>query len=391
MRPLDECAAAYNRANEAEIKTSRCCVNVLNGRISAAEKRAINALSDAELQKAKDEILSLNKELSKIEAVNPMKLTGADTTPEKLAEMMFTEKGSFSLISAEGGELFENIGRYSDKGGLEIYLKAYSGDAIRVDRKSGDSIAIDSPSLNIVAPCQSIVIEQLFRDKEKSGRGFLTRFLYVKCPTLAGGRSPDGKEIDDAVYGEYSKLVFTAINSEDKGELTLDADALAAYREFFNEIEPQLKPKIGELSFMSGWAEKLRGNMLRLAGLIHCVNCFNRGENPTGSQIDGEEAEASVKLAKFFLEHAKAVYVGQAEPERVTHAKYLWERIKSLNVPGITKSQICKATQNYRKSTFNLDESLSELVRRGYVRIETIYKGNANKPTTIIHTNSDAK
>jgi hypothetical protein len=153
---------------------------------------------------------------------------------------------------------------------------------------------------------------------------------------------------------------------------------------------------------MSEWAGKLSGQMIRLAGLIHCISSFeHRGQmsedrgvvatqlqsdcgSPDQTLINADETRCAVALARYFLAHAKAVYTEQAEPREITNAKYLWGRIKSIKSTCFNKSELIRKTHN--KQNFSLDESLTELQKRGYIRIEKIlYSGK--KPSEVIFIN----
>jgi hypothetical protein len=279
--------------------------------------------------------------------------------------------------------LFENIGRYSDKGGLEIYLNGYSGDRVCVDRKGSGSIVLDCPVINIIAPCQPYVIEDLFSDRQKSGRGLLSRLLYVKCQSRAGSRKPASNPLEERVQKSYHDLCRFMLLADSAGDLVFDDGGYEECCAFFNEIEPHLDPLDGELAHMGDWAGKLSGNMTRLAGLIHCVNAFENGKNPTGTPIDAGEARAAAELARFFLAHAKAVYGEQAEPEGVRHARYLWERIKSIESNAFHKSVLTRKVQN--KADFDYAESLQRLIDCGYIRIEL--KPGLGRPVEMIYIN----
>jgi len=165
----------YNQLHGGEVKQSRSELKLLQGRISNAEQQAIKERDAGKRQAAERELQDLNSDLAEFKPVEALQLFGADVTPEKLAAMIREQGGTFALVSAEGGGLFVNIGRYSDKGGLEIYLNGYSGDRVSVNRMSGDKVMLDRPTLNIIAPCQPSVVTDLFSDKQKSGRGLLSR------------------------------------------------------------------------------------------------------------------------------------------------------------------------------------------------------------------------
>lgn len=386
-RPIVEYEIEYNKHHGGEVNQSKSELKLLQGRIANAEQQAIKEKDAGKRQAAERELKTLNAELAEFEVIEPLRLFGADVTPEKLAAMLKSQGGVFALVSAEGGGLFENIGRYSDKGGLEIYLNGYSGDRVCIDRKNSDSIVIDRPTLTMIAPCQPSVIVDLFSDKQKSGRGLLSRILFVKCPSRVGNRKATSIPLDERITANYRNLCFNMLSHQSTGNLYYDNSGFNVYRSFFDEIETQLTPDTGELSYMAEWAGKLHGNMTRLAGLIHCINAFEQGMNPLDTKINADEAQAAVVLARYYLEHAKAVFLEQAEPPEISNARYLWGKIKSIK--SIGKRELIRKTQG--KQDFNLDESLSLLVERGYVLIEHTNTGTAGRPSETIIVNPETE
>jgi uncharacterized protein YnzC (UPF0291/DUF896 family) len=374
--PLLDFENEYNRKNASEVSKSESKQRLILGRIAKAEQEAIKGnYNENELEK-------LNVELANFKATEPLRLFGADVTPEKLACMLKSQSGIFALISAEGGGIFENIGRYSDKGGLEIYLNAYSGDRVCVDRKTSESIVIDNPTLNIIAPCQPSVISDLFSDRGKAERGLLSRMLFVKCYSLVGKRTAFSEPISESVLTNYRNLVANMLSRKESSELQFDKGGLEVYCRFFNEIE---KMQVDELKFMSDWAGKLPGQMIRIAGLIHCINSFSNNKKP--SLITADETNCAVTLARYFLAHAKAVYNEQSEPREIRNAKYLWQRIKSLKSGKFSKRDLTRKVQD--KTDFDYSESLNILINRGYIILDNIIT-DAKKPSQMIIVNPEA-
>jgi hypothetical protein len=123
--------------------------------------------------------------------------------------------------------------------------------------------------------------------------------------------------------------------------------------------------------------------MTRLAGLIHCVSAFERGQNPAGTPITAEEAESGVTLARFFLAHAKAIYVEQIEPQSEKDARYLLRRIREES--PVSQSGLVRKTQMYRRGQFSLDDTLRLLAERGQIRIEKEKVPGGTKPKILIH------
>jgi hypothetical protein len=381
MRPLANYEIQYNVAHSGEVERSQSDRRVLESRRAALEQQAAKTKAETGREEARRELIDVNEQIAAFEPVKPLRLFGADITPEKLADLLYSHNETFALVSAEGGGLFDNIGRYCEKGGMDIYLNGYSGDVVHIDRKSGTSISIQRPTLNIIALCQPIVIESLFGDRDKAGRGLLSRILYVKCQSLVGQRKPVSTPIDITTQIRYENLCLSMLTAESSGDLTFDDGGYKVYCQFFTEVEPLLTPDTGELSSMGDWAGKICGTMARLAGLVHCINAFEHGQNPTEAPITEKEAESAVTLARFFLAHAKAVYLEYAESQSETDAKYLLRRIRE-DFP-ISRSALGEKTKRYRIGKFVLDDTLGMLEGRGQVRIETIHGGT--KPKTLIH------
>lgn len=332
----------------------------------------------------------LNAELAEFESIEPLRLFGADVTPEKLASMIKSQGEVFALMSAEGGDIFENIGRYCDKGGLELYLHGYSGDRVSVDRKTSESIVINNPTLSIIAPCQPSVIVDLFSDTQKSGRGLLSRILFVKCPSRVGSRKAMSKPLESRIATNYKNLCYGMLSSRSSGHLEYDSGGFDVYNSFFDEVEQQLTPDAGELSDeLTDWGGKLHGQMTRLAGLIHCVAAFEQGADPLNTQIKVDEARAAATLAKYFFAHAKAIYTERAEPEPISNALYLWKKIKATNSLQISKSILTRKTQG--KRDFSLDESLLVLTERGYIRMEYTQTGGVGRPSETVIVNPETE
>jgi hypothetical protein len=276
MKPLAGYEVQYNIAHSGEVEQSQSDRRILEARKTELEQKAAKAKAEDIREKARRELAGVNEEIASFAPVKPLRLFGGDVTPEKLADLLYAQNETFALVSAEGGGLFDNIGRYCEKGGMDIYLNGYSGDMVHVDRKSGTSILLKRPTLNIVALCQPIVIENLFGDKDKAGRGLLSRILFVKCRSLVGRRKPVSRPIEPAIKKRYEDLCLSMLAAENGGELAFDDDGYAAYCRFFEEVEPLLEPDSGELSLMGDWAGKVCGTMARLAGLIHCASAFER-------------------------------------------------------------------------------------------------------------------
>lgn len=109
-----------------------------------------------------------------------------DITPEKLATLLAQKNGKIIIIFDEASFLEVVGGRY--KISIDIALKGYSGEAIRVDRVSRSEDMINNPALNICIFTQSLMAEAVYSNEVYSNRGLLVRIL-LSCPqSLIGTR-----------------------------------------------------------------------------------------------------------------------------------------------------------------------------------------------------------
>ena len=105
----------------------------------------------ARARKAEDrrQLAELLEELGKTEEVKPYELILTDTTPEALSRAMARNGGRMAVVSSEGA--FFNIlaGSYTSSGAVnvDVVLKGYSGEPVRVERVGRPGEKIDRACL----------------------------------------------------------------------------------------------------------------------------------------------------------------------------------------------------------------------------------------------------
>ena len=104
------------------------------------------------------------------------------TLPAEAVASLLAEQGRIAVMSAEGG-MFETIaGRYSQGvANLDVYLKGFSGDTLRVDRKTRPPEYVKKPALTMALTVQPAVIKDLAVKPGFRGRGLL-RDSCMRCP-----------------------------------------------------------------------------------------------------------------------------------------------------------------------------------------------------------------
>lgn len=162
----------YNEAHALELEKSEIEYKSLIAKRNKLVK-------DVEKVKAQSsDLAAVITEIKGFNRLHRLILTVDDVTPEVLANKLKEQDESLSEFSSEGG-IFDIIsGAYSKIVNLDVILKAYSNDFVRIDRISRESISLKKPNLTILLMVQPKVLENIMNNSVFSGRGLNARFLY---------------------------------------------------------------------------------------------------------------------------------------------------------------------------------------------------------------------
>lgn len=281
-----------------------------------------------------------------------------DVTPEVLANKLKEQDESLSIFSSEGG-IFDIIsGAYSKIVNIDILLKAYSGDFVRVDRIGRDSISLKKPKLTILLMVQPKVLENIMNNSVFSGRGLNARFLYSIPKSKVGTRKLSTVEISDDIKQEFYRLVNSILNEDAKfiDTIELSDDAYKELENYHDAFEVRLKT---ELKNIGAWAGKLGGNILRISGLLTRAreikyDPFLNGGTPDkdGNYIVQKDVMLdTIKLGEYFLEHALYAFNALGNDSIKKNTKTILNAIirQEPHLTEITPRDIQRCADNSRK------------------------------------------
>ena len=331
----------------------------------AASKKTL-----AEVQEAQREILELEDQLPEIPVIP--RLLADNCTPEALAVLMAQTGGCISIITAEGG-LFDVLAGMYSKGvaNLDLFLKAYSGDGFRVDRRNSLPVILDYPHLTLGICPQPITIAERSAARIFRGRGLDGRFIYFMPESLLGKRKIEPAPMSPGTRARFHdkvrSLLPTTWGSDMPGPTTLELsdDAYQLWKKFALEVEKGLAPG-GEFEGMTDWGGKLAGTMARIAALFHLAT----HDKPETLKITPETMRQAAYLGAFLIEHAKAAYAVMGADESTNGARRVLDWIQRKAVERFTGRE---CWQDLRKQTAfpHIDavhNALAELENRDFIR-----------------------
>ena len=375
-RTLYRFAKSENERRRPEIDEYQVKKQLLEKELSAMIDRASKPTRGKSGQDraiiTEQEIQDKRRELSELKEVKPFRLLADDVTPEALTSLLSGNGGRLGVMSAEGGLFRILSGLYSkQEANIDTFLKAYSGDCVMVDRKGRASEVIESPALTMLLMIQPQVLKDIMENREFMGRGLLARYLYCIPRSLVGRRAYNTPHIAPSVANACQARLVELLGRqaqeiEDPGIITLGEDAAAMSESFFYALEPRL---VDDLEDVEAWAGKFHGQVMRIAGILHCAE---NGLDAAVEPLRGSTMQKAITIGEYFLAHAQAAFrlMGATEPQAVRDGKYILKRIQAAGRPEISKRDLAQVCRGRFPTVEAFEPGLNELVRRGYIRIE---------------------
>ena len=389
-RPVYDFEAAEQARREQPIREGQAKRKILEKRLAAAIDAAAkpakgkSTAAQAGGLCAEQDVYDLQREIAELQEVKPFRLLADDVTPEALTSLLAAYGGRIGVFSAEGG-LFKILsGLYSGQSAnIDGFLKAYSGDPVRVDRKGRPSETIQDPALTLLLMAQPQVLTEIAGNADFSGKGLLARFLYSLPASRVGGRTYRTKPIPADVRDAFCQTLAAMLEAQASHtgpaqiiRLSDEADALS--EAFANALELRL---CGDLADVEGWAGKYHGQVARIAGILHC---FASGPDAGAELLTGGTFQAAATIGAYFLAHAQAALTraGLTKTPLRRDAEYLWRRLQTGGKAYFTRKEVLRLCQRFDAES--LRPPLEELARRGYIKIERQRPEGKGRPSETV-------
>ena len=300
----------------------------------------------------------------------PLRLIADDTTPEAMTSLLANNNGMLSIITTEGGIFDTLAGRYSNTISIDTVLKAYSGDPIRVDRKGREGEVINNPTLTMLLSAQDNVLAEIMKNEAFKSRGLTARILYCRPKSKMGTRHFVTPDIPPDLEIAYQQLVgkLLEIPYPTNGILPIINLSPSAQKEvirFHDWLEPKL---VDELEYMESWGAKLLGNMLRIAGMLHCAKNSNA---PSETALSSETVQQAIAISKYFLRHAKCVHNLLGTDKDMQLAKHVTKKLQNQEKRELSKYQIFRLCRGSFQRVDDLNPILDILIEYGYLKERT--------------------
>jgi hypothetical protein len=341
-------------------------------------------------QQLENEIKQFESSLPEVPV--PPRLFADDITPEALAVVMSQHNERISIMESEGGYFDTLAGRYN-KGvpNLDLFLKAWNGESAIVDRKNGaPPLHLNNPLLTLCISAQPDVVAGLADKPSFKGRGLLARLLYAIPKSRVGYRAVDSKPIRADVKAAYAEkllkmLAIQPLNFPPVGivplPVCLSPEAEDLRRVLATHIEVQSREG-GELESMREWASKLPGNILRVAGQLHCFT----HDIPQAVRITRETIYAAIEIASALIQHAKCAFALMGADPNIECAKKILAWLKRTGLAEFSGRDCLNALKGIYRRMPQITAGLTVLEERNYIaRCDVPASGRVGRPASPVY------
>lgn len=292
---------------EQWIEWARGDVAEAQQRKAIAEKRAKTAAEAAALhdeQSYTDKAIEARRAVEAIEVPPEGRLRVSDVTPEKLGPIMAANAERAALVSDEAGVL--DFNRYKKAGGtdnIDLYLQAWRGEPVMVDRVSAPPVRLRKPLLTVCVGAQPSAWLKALSNPEYRDRGLGARFMAVS-PAPIGHLRP--QDLDRDVWVEETAVTYRAAFQalaarwHATGEpvcVTLSPDARDIYKMWATGTQQLMQPG-GVLAEEASWVNKMRDTVIRAAALLWLADGHASSE-----PVDGAVMARACTLGDYWIGH----------------------------------------------------------------------------------------
>ncbi len=296
-----------------------------------------------------------------------------DVTVEHLGTLMSLHGGKMSIMSAEGGIFDLMAGRYSNGvPNLDLFLQGHSGDPVRVDRGSRESIYLEDPALSMGLSPQPDVLKSIADAPGFRGRGLLARFSYLLPGSKLGHRTLETEPVPQRIRERWESVIHALLRlqpaTDVRGKpgphiISLTYPAYEEWLEFSRWVEKDLREG-GRFENITDWSGKLPGATARLAGLLHCVQ---HQEQPWSQQIDIDTMKQALGLGAIFSSHALKVFNLMGCDKSLEGARKVWRWIERGRFKSFKKNDIYNALKGSFPRVADIEPCLDVLEERNYI------------------------
>jgi len=289
-------------------------------------------------------------------------LFASNTTPEALINVISQTDGKIAVVSDEGIGFLENItGKYNQGKPTDSDINnCWDGGDIYIDRITRERIEVKEPCVSIGICLQNEKFKDFKHKKELLNSGHLFRYLTITTKQNQGKRKFSNYSIPKDVLQAYEKFVFDGLdyNINEPHILEFDDEAYSIYGNIWDDFEKRTGEKDLE---EEGYLNKMKDNVARIAGIIHCLG----NKEPEKHKINSDTLNLANELCNFFIANYNQAYslmeLDETQNKAIKILEWLQKQINETGCNIFTEQEIWQSQKN--KKGFTKIEDLKIVIQ----------------------------
>jgi len=369
-----------------KIEKSRSDFNILQAKQKKLEKAAVEGKSSPE---ELDEVL---QEIAQFKHINEPTLVVSDVTVEAVGKLLAQNNGRLGILSPEGGVFAIFAGRYSDdKPVNDIFLCGHAGDSVKVVRVGREPDHIQKPSLTMGLCIQPTILDHLGHKRLLRESGLLGRFLFCLPEVELGKGTFDTLAISEHAKEDYHGTIRYLLElpvTENPVRIKLSNSAVDVFRRFYEEVEKRLAEN-SDLYSIPSWGGKLRGAVLRIAGLLQLAKAAQLRSIPESPEIEKNTIESAIEIGRYLIPHAKMAFRQLEMDADMKIARKIISWMKRHNQSLFTQRELFEGIKGLSEvnKVDDLQPGIEILKKHGYLREKAQEKNKPGRPSLRFEVN----
>ena len=312
----------------------------------------------------KEERHSLNKPLWR-------QLVANDTTVEGLASLLQDNPKGLLLAHDELTEFIGRMDAYSGNGSGKdrgVYLRAYDGGSIVINRALKGAMVIENFSVGIVTGIQPEKLGDLFRKSGGGSDGLYQRFLmYVMQPA---GRVDYSAELNAFTEANANTLINALYNWDDflgVSNVKICPEGLQMMQEYHQNARTVSQRTPGKR--LAEHLDKFPGFLARVTFTLHYLECVSSGV--LVDVVSVETLQRAMQIMRCMYHHSVAVYddLDANSNEASKLVKTACEAILSKSWSTVQRGDLTRHATDWRGSDDRQAEGAIDcLIELGWLR-----------------------
>jgi len=303
-------------------------------------------------------------------------LTTPEPTVEGLIKAWVLAPATLGIFSAEGGQFIGGYGMSQDHRLKTAAALSGMWDGAQINRlRAVDDVHIilNGRVLSLHLMVQPHAAATFVSDPILRDQGLLSRILVAEPESIAGTRLyRNTKPADEKTIQAYSKRILSLLeapwpivegtrNELDPPPLVLDAEAFAAWKDFYDRIERRSGAN-SELAAIGDFAAKSAEHAARIAGVLTVV------DDRLATEIKGATMRDAITIADWYVNEAVRLQVGGRTDPKLVRAQRLLDWLQQRGTETDLRD-IIRFGPAAERSKAAAIETLLILLAHGWVRV----------------------